>query len=187
MLAAAAPPGCGAGSGAMTAFDPRNPNFEARVRSSFARQRFMEFIGAELGSVDPGAVSNTLPFRDELCQQHGFFHGGVIGTLADNVGGYAAFSLMAAADSSLTVEFKLNLLAPATGETLVAKGVVVRSGRSGVDGAAGGRAHALVSVDLFEVGDRDRPHEGTLHDHVASAGVVAGCSSAVSGSTAPTR
>lgn len=114
----------------MTGFTVRNPAFETRVRDSFSRQRFMATLGATLVSVGPGSVEIMLDHRDELTQQHGFFHGGVIGTLADNACGYAAFSLMAAEDSVLTVEYKMNLLAPGKGERLIARGTVVRPGRT---------------------------------------------------------
>ena len=70
-----------------------------------------------------------MPYDDELTQQHGFFHGGVIGTIADNAGGYASFTLMAAKDSVLTVEYKLNIMAPADGEMLISRGQVLRPGR----------------------------------------------------------
>ena len=111
-------------------FTPRNPDFETRVRDSFARQAFMTMLGAELTTVAPGHVTITLAHRPDLCQQHGFFHGGVVGTLADNAGGYASFTLFDAADSVLTVEYKLNLMAPAAGEALVVHGHVVRPGRT---------------------------------------------------------
>jgi len=114
----------------MTKFKTRNPDFETRVRGSFARQAFMGFLGAEIGGVEPGVVEITLDHRDELCQQHGFFHGGVVATLADNAGGYASFSLMRAQDSVLTVEFKINLIAPARGDRLLAQGRVVKPGRT---------------------------------------------------------
>ena len=114
----------------MEKFEARNPNFEERVRESFKRQAFMGFLGAELGAIEPGFVEISLPYRAELCQQHGFFHGGVIGTLADNAGGYAGFSLQNAEDSILTVEFKINLIAPAHGDKLLAHARVIRSGRT---------------------------------------------------------
>lgn len=114
----------------MTDFQARNPAFEQRVRESFARQSFMKTIGAELAAVCPGSVEIRLPYREDLCQQHGYFHGGVIGSLADNVGGYAAFSLMQAQDSVLTVEYKMNIVAPGDGEALIAYGRVLRPGRS---------------------------------------------------------
>lgn len=114
----------------MSAFDPRNPDFETRVRESFGRQPFMAMIGASLDTVEPGRVEMALPYREDLCQQHGYFHGGAIGTLADNAGGYAAFSLMPADASVLTVEYKMNIVAPGTGARLVAVGEVIRPGRS---------------------------------------------------------
>lgn len=111
-------------------FTPRNPDYEARVRDSFARQTFMTTLGAELVEVAPGRVTIRLAHRPELGQQHGFFHGGVVGTLADTAGGYASFSLFGAEDSVLTVEYKINLMAPAAGEALVVRGEVLRSGRT---------------------------------------------------------
>lgn len=111
-------------------FEAPNPRFAARVRESFARQRIMAFLGAELSRIEPGYCEIELPFKDELCQQHGFFHGGVIGTIADSAGGYAGFSLMPEDSSVLTVEYKLNLLAPADGDRLTARGRVIRPGRT---------------------------------------------------------
>jgi uncharacterized protein (TIGR00369 family) len=111
-------------------YQVRDPDFEQRVRASFARQGFMRFLGAELTRVAPGECEIELPYREELSQQHGYFHGGVIATLADNAGGYAGFSLMAAGDSVLTVEFKVNILAPGHGERLVGRAHVKRAGRT---------------------------------------------------------
>jgi uncharacterized protein (TIGR00369 family) len=111
-------------------FVAANPDFAARVQASFARQRIMALIGAELTRIDPGACEIRLPFKEELCQQHGYFHGGVIGTIADSAGGYAGFSLMPADASVLTVEYKLNLVAPADGDCLVARGRVIKPGRT---------------------------------------------------------
>jgi uncharacterized protein (TIGR00369 family) len=113
-----------------TQFEARDPDFAARVRASFARQRIMGLLGAELARIEAGFCEIRLPFKDELCQQHGFFHGGVIGTIADSAGGYAGFSLMPGDASVLTVEYKLNLLAPADGDCLIARGHVVRPGRT---------------------------------------------------------
>ena len=107
-----------------------DPDFKRRVWDSFARQTFMGFIGAELAEVRPGFCEIRLPYRKELSQQHGFFHGGVVGTLADNVAGYSSYSLAGAGDSVLTVEYKLNLLAPARGDLLIARGDVIRAGRT---------------------------------------------------------
>jgi uncharacterized protein (TIGR00369 family) len=109
---------------------PRNPDFEARVRGSFARQRAMALIGASMTVVVPGRVEIELPVRDDLGQQHGYVHGGVVGMIADSAGGYAAFTLMPADASVLTVEYKVNMLAPAEGDVLVARGEVLKPGRT---------------------------------------------------------
>lgn len=90
----------------------------------------MAHLGARLERVEPGLVEIALPFRPELGQQHGYFHAGVVATVADSAAGYAAFSLMPAESSVLSVEFKVNLLAPADGQRLIARGIVVRSGRT---------------------------------------------------------
>ncbi len=109
---------------------PPNSAFADVVRGSFARQRFMSFLGAELTDVRPGACDIALAFRADLGQQHGFFHGGVIGTLSDNACGYAAYTLAPVDCSILTVEYKLNIVAPGDGERLVARGRVVKPGRT---------------------------------------------------------
>ena len=90
-------------------FQPSDPHYEDRVRASFARQRFIELLGAQLRAVRPGYCEIHLPYREKLSQQHGFFHAGTIETIADNAAGYAAYSLMDAESSVLTVEFKLNI------------------------------------------------------------------------------
>ena len=112
------------------AHDPRNPDWEAAVRESFARQKVMNLIGAEMGALAPGHCEIRLPFRDDLTQQNGFFHAGITGTIVDSAGGYAGLTLMPDGADVLTVEFKLNLLAPADGELLVAEGQVLKSGRN---------------------------------------------------------
>ena len=114
----------------MTEFQPKDPAFEARIRASFARQNVMALIGAELTHIGPGRVEIELPFRADLTQQHGFFHAGIVGTIADSAGGFAAYTLMPAEASVLSVEYKINLLSPADGERLVASGQVVRPGRT---------------------------------------------------------
>ena len=111
-------------------FEPGDAGFPRRVGESFARQRFMTLLGAELTDVSAGFCEIRLPYREDLTQQHGFFHGGVIATIADTAGGYAAYSLMGASDSVLTVEFKLNITAPGRGEYLIARGRVLRPGRT---------------------------------------------------------
>jgi uncharacterized protein (TIGR00369 family) len=90
----------------------------------------MSYLGAVIESVEPGRVKIALPFRPELSQQHGFFHAGIISTIADSAGGYAGFTLFPAEAGVLTVEFKINLLAAADGERALAVGEVIRSGRT---------------------------------------------------------
>jgi len=111
-------------------FEPRNPEWEATVRGSFARQKVMKLIGAEMGALAPGRCEIRLPFNDDLTQQNGYFHAGITGTIVDSAGGYAGLTLMPQGAEVLTVEFKLNLLAPADGEFLVAEGQVLKSGRN---------------------------------------------------------
>lgn len=113
-----------------TDFQPTDDAFAQRVRDSFDKQGIMAHIGARLGEVRPGYCEIELPYTDAVSQQHGFFHGGVVGTIADSAGGYAAYSLMGADDGVLTVEYKLNLMAPADGDELIARGYVVRPGRT---------------------------------------------------------
>ncbi len=114
----------------MSALQPSDPDWEAKVRDSFARQGIMATLGAELTRVEPGLVEIAVDFRDGLAQQHGFFHAGVTSTLMDSAGGYAAFSLFPSDSSVLTVEFKINLLAPAAGRRLLARGRVFKPGRT---------------------------------------------------------
>lgn len=111
-------------------FLPQTPDFASRVQSSFAQQSVMNLIGAKLTKVLPGEVEILIPFRDNLTQQHGFLHAGVITTIADSACGYAAFSLMPTGASVLTIEFKINLLAPAKGERFLARGMVVKPGKT---------------------------------------------------------
>jgi uncharacterized protein (TIGR00369 family) len=108
---------------------PADPAFAARCRESFARQKAMALIGAELTVVEPGYVELALPFREDLTQQKGFIHGGILGMIADTACGYSAFSLMPADCSLVTVEYKMNILTPGRG-SLVAKGQVVKPGRT---------------------------------------------------------
>lgn len=110
--------------------EPRNPHFEEAVRQSFAAQHLMATLGARLTVVDVGEIEIRVPFRPDLTQQHGFLHAGVVTSALDSACGYAAFSLMPDGAGVLTVEFKTNLLAPARGQELVARGRVVRAGRT---------------------------------------------------------
>lgn len=114
----------------MSEFITQDPNFVERTRHSFSAQNIMALLGAELASVEPGFCEIQLPFRDDLTQQDGFFHAGVTSTIADSAGGYAGFTLMPTQSRVLTVEFKINLLRPAAGRRMIAKGRVVRAGRS---------------------------------------------------------
>ena len=135
---------------------PLDPQFEARVRASFARQRAMDTIGATLARVEAGLVEVELPYRADLTQQHGFLHAGIVATILDSACGYAAFSLMAADVAVLTVEYKINLLRPAQGDRFVARGLVMRAGQtitvcSGDVLAHTGLAEKLVATMLATV------------------------------------
>jgi uncharacterized protein (TIGR00369 family) len=112
------------------AFEPANPDFAARVRDSFGRQPFMEHIGARITALSPGFCEITVDYRQALTQQHGFVHGGVLASIADSAAGYAAFSLMPAEASILTVEYKLNILRPGQGDAMIARGRVLKPGRT---------------------------------------------------------
>ena len=114
----------------MGQFQSQDPEYEQRVRASFGRQRIMDTIGAEMIRVAPGEVEILLPFREDLTQQHGFLHAGVVTTIVDSACGYAALSLMPAGTGVLTVEYKVNLLAPAAGAHVIARGHVTRPGRT---------------------------------------------------------
>jgi uncharacterized protein (TIGR00369 family) len=107
-----------------------DPAFADRVRDSFERQGLMKHLGARIANLEPGRVEIRVPYRAELSQQHNYFHAGVSGAIADSACGYAAYTLMPANSSVLTVEYKINLLAPAAGEELIARAHVVRSGRT---------------------------------------------------------
>jgi uncharacterized protein (TIGR00369 family) len=125
---------------------------EARIRDSFARQGYMATLGAELVHIAAGEVDIALPFSDRLTQQDGFLHAGAVAGVADSACGYAALTTMAADAEVLTVEFKINLLAPAAGERLVARGRVIRSGRT----------LAVCRGDAFTISDGREKHVATL-------------------------
>jgi uncharacterized protein (TIGR00369 family) len=109
---------------------PCASDFEARVRASFGRQGAMRTLGAALESLAPGYCAISLVPRAEIAQQHGYVHAGVVAAIVDSAGGYAGYTLFPENASVLTVEYKLNLLAPAVGDRLVAEGFVVKSGRT---------------------------------------------------------
>ena len=111
-------------------FIPAFAGYEARARDSFGRQGAMRLIGATIDEIAPGYCAVALTPRPELAQQHGYVHAGIVGAIVDSAGGYAGFTLFPEDASVLTVEFKLNLLAPAKGERIVAEGFVVKPGRT---------------------------------------------------------
>ncbi len=115
-----------------------DPEFEKRTRDSFARQPAMATLGVTLQSVAPGRVVLTMSHQATLTQQHGFLHGGMVASGLDTASGYAAFSLMLSEAAALTIEIKLNFLAPARGSLFEFEGVVIKAGRtiSVVDGRA---------------------------------------------------
>jgi len=108
----------------------QDPQFAERVRASFQRQQAMALIGASLPVIEAGYTEIHLPHKAEITQQHGYIHGGVVGMIADSAAGYAASTLTAHDTGVLTVEYKLNLLAPAEGQLLIAEGSVIRYGRT---------------------------------------------------------
>jgi uncharacterized protein (TIGR00369 family) len=127
---------------------PTNPSYIEEIKESFARQSLMQLIGAELGVIEPGVVEINLSYRPELVQQHGYLHAGIVTTIADSACGYAAFSLMPAGTEVLSVEFKVNLLRPARGLRFVARGEVIKAGRT----------LTVVRADVFGFSD-DGPQE----------------------------
>jgi uncharacterized protein (TIGR00369 family) len=147
----------------MHAFTPPDPAFEARVRQSFGKQRFMTALGATLERVAPGEVEIRLPFRADLTQQHGFLHAGAMTTIGDSACGYAALTLMPPGTAVLTVEFKVNLLAPGEGETVVARGRVLKAGRTltvcaaDVFAVRGGEEKLVLTMLATIMTVRDRP------------------------------
>ena len=150
----------------MTAFEPRDPAYAERVRESFARQRFMTTLGASLDRVVPGEVTIALPFAEPLTQQHGFLHAGAVASVVDSACGYAALTLMPPGAAVLSIEFKVNMLAPAAGRRFLAVGRVRRAGRtitvcegelrSFADGDGGdeGKLVALMQGTMMTVLDR---------------------------------
>jgi uncharacterized protein (TIGR00369 family) len=142
------------------AFEPRFAGWEQRVRDSFAQQGAMAHIGARVSALVPGRCTVEVDFRAELSQQHGFFHAGITTSVSDSAGGYAALTLFPAESEVLTVELKINLLAPAGGRLLVAEGRVVRSGRTltictvevFVERGGGRHQCALMQQTLIRVG-----------------------------------
>lgn len=145
------------------AFGAKDPDFAGRVRRSFDQQSMMTTIGALLERVEPGSVDVAVPAAPHILQQHGFIHGGAVSTLADTACGFAALSLVRPGVGVLTVEFKMNMMAPATGTRLIARGRVVKAGRTLIvtqadifaetDGSR--RAIALMTATIMAVEGRD--------------------------------
>lgn len=130
------------------AFQAAHPDYARIVRETFEAQPFMRHIGVQLVSVTPGRAEFHLPHQPALMQQHGFFHGGLIATLLDTACGAAVYSLLPADRGALTVEFKVNIMAPGQGERLVARAQVVRAGRT----------LTVCRADIFAVsGGRETP------------------------------
>jgi uncharacterized protein (TIGR00369 family) len=123
-----------------------NPTFVEEIRESLTKQTIMNLIGGELTRDEPGVIEITLPYRADLTQQHGYVHAGIITTIADSACGYAAYTLMPPGSDVLAVEFKVNLLRPAKGETFVARAEVIKSGRT----------LTVVRADVHAVGQDDR-------------------------------
>lgn len=115
---------------------PRDPDFEARCRALFDKQSMMRTLGISVGDVSAGRVTLLAPITKAVCQQHGYAHAGLAWTMGDSASGFAAQTLLAADQDVLTIEMKINLLAPATGTTLRAEGRVIRAGRRLVTTAA---------------------------------------------------
>lgn len=130
----------------------RNPSFAEEIKQSFAAQAIMQLIGAEFSRVEPGVVEISLPYRKDLTQQDGYLHAGIITTIADSAAGYAAYSLMPAGSGVLSVEFKVNLLRPAKGETFVARAEVIKAGKT----------LTVVRADVFGLTGDERTLVATL-------------------------
>src|SRR5687768_17481908 len=134
-------------------FQPPDPEFRLRVEESFARQQVMKLLGASLDVVEPGVVEISLEARDDLSQQDGFVHAGIVATILDSACGYAAYTLMPAGSRVLSIEFKVNLLAPAKGDVIKARAEVKRPGRTltvcSADAFADGRICATMLATMI--------------------------------------
>ena len=130
----------------------RNPAFAEEIKQSFAKQTMMDSIGAQLSRVEPGVIEITLPYRANLAQQHGYLHAGIVTTIADTACGYAAYSLMPPGSEVLSVEFKVNLLRPAKGETFLAVAEVIKAGKT----------LTVVRADVFGINNNRRELVATM-------------------------
>lgn len=138
--------------------DPKDSNFVEKVRKSFSGQNVMKLVGAELSLIEAGAVDIKLKYREDLTQQNGFLHAGITATIADSACGYAAFTLMPAETDVLTAEYKINLLAPATGDYFVAEGRVLKAGKT----------LTVVRGDVFAFSKNDKKLVATMLATVVS-------------------
>ena len=147
----------------MSAFEPKDPDFHARVAASFARQAATKSLGVSIDRIEAGEVELSMLYSAAFTQQHGFIHAGIIATALDSACGYAAFSLMPDDAAVLTIEFKTNLLAPAKGERFTFRGHVIKPGRTITVCEAQAFAHdggkerlvATMTATLMAVFDRD--------------------------------
>ena len=114
----------------MSTVKPRDPNWDARCRAVFENQPIVHTLGIMMEKLEPGFCEMRMPFRPDLTQQTGYLHAGIVATLADNAAGLAACSLMSADAQPLAIEFKINLMAPAKGELLIARARVLKSGHT---------------------------------------------------------
>lgn len=136
----------------MSRYEALDPDYAARVRASFAKQGFMEALGVEIVRLAPGEADLNLCQRPDLTQQHGYFHAGVTSTLGDTAAGYAALSLFPKGTGVLTTEFKINLLRPAQGQRLIARGRVIKPGRT----------LTVCQSDVFGESDGRETHVATM-------------------------
>ena len=125
----------------MTDFTVRDPNYKARIIENYKIQKAMALIGAEITDIKPGYVEISCPYDEKLTQQNGYFHAGMVTTLADGAGGYAAWSLTPPDSNILAVEFKVNFISPAKGDPIIARGQVIKPGRT----------ITVCRVDIFSV------------------------------------
>lgn len=135
----------------MMDLSPRDPDWNERVRKSFAAQKFMTHLGAQIAHLSPGAVDLELQMAPELTQQHGYFHAGATSSIADSAAGYAALSLFAPGFGVLTSEYKINLLNPANQAVLLARGRVVKPGRT----------LTIAKADVYGLDDGNQVHVAT--------------------------
>ena len=146
----------GATAEQISSFDPLmhllNSSFAEDAARSFAQQSLMNLIGASLSLIEPGVVEIKLPYRQDLTQQNGYLHAGIVTTIADSACGYAAFSLMPEGSGVLSVEFKVNLLRPAKGENFLARAEVIKAGRT----------LTVVRADVFALTENKRSLVATM-------------------------